>query len=173
MWCCWRIHGGVQLAFCNLEDFRICTGPQNTVFRTFFSLRSWHFPDCWRLPRSCPWCFLHCLDLVLPAVSSEADVAALHLSSCSTGKVDLQREKMPRLLAELPGGLTGGGHKFLALQLRSSMFCQGNSSSIAAITFLLMKVWLLSTASIEALRTQLVSFLDSIPMKLKSAHSLK
>lgn len=110
---------------------------------------------------------------MLPAVSSEADVAALHLSSCSTGKVDLQREKMPRLLAELPCGLTGGGHKFLALQLRSSMFCQGNSSSIAAITFLLMKVWLLSTASIEALRTQLVSFLDSTPMKLKSAHSLK
>lgn len=34
---------------------------------------------------SAPTLFLHCLDPVLPAASSGADVGALHLSSCSIG----------------------------------------------------------------------------------------
>lgn len=74
-----------------------------------------------------------------PSVSG-ADVVALYVNSCSTGKVDLQSERTHKLLAEVPGGLTGGGHKSSALHLQNSLFCQNNNSSIAAITLLLMKV---------------------------------
>lgn len=88
------------------------TASQNNQFRTFFSPRAWQFSGALEgSTGAAPRCLLYCLDLVLPAVSSGADIAALCLSSCSPGKVVLQSERTPRLLAELPGGLTGGGHK--------------------------------------------------------------
>lgn len=116
---------------------------------------------------------MHCLDTVLPAVSRGTDVAALYLNSCSTERVDLQSERTPRLLTELPGGLTGGGHWSSSPQFRNNLFPQSNNSSVAAITLLLMKVWLLSAADIEAQWTELDSFVDSTCMKLPSACDLK